>query len=338
MEQTSYRILELYSGIGGMHYAFKDTSLKGEVVAAVDINTVANNVYRHNFPKANLLNRNIQSLTTKYLNSLKPDILLMSPPCQPFTRNGLQKDLEDVRTDSFEHLLGVLKDISTLKFILLENVKGFEVSNMRRLFVDILENCEFYCKEFLLSPHQFGVPNSRLRYYCLARRKPFNTFNNENGLMYSLPQDTNSKCFQISDIIDNDVDTELYKLPLKYYKRAFVLDICYNESERSCCFTKAYTHFLEGTGSVYTESNNDIVKSSFNICEKLNSESKEYKDELEKLNLRFFTPKEVSRLMSFPESFGFPETITNKQKYRLLGNSINVRVVSILISFLINSV
>ena len=46
------RVLELFSGIGGMHYALK-TACPGdrsEVLAAVDISEVANEVYRHNFP------------------------------------------------------------------------------------------------------------------------------------------------------------------------------------------------------------------------------------------------------------------------------------------------
>ncbi|CAH2039407.1 unnamed protein product, partial [Iphiclides podalirius] len=45
-----HRVLELYSGIGGMHIALKESRINGEVVAAVDINTIANEVYCHNFP------------------------------------------------------------------------------------------------------------------------------------------------------------------------------------------------------------------------------------------------------------------------------------------------
>ncbi len=36
------RVLELFSGIGGMHFALGRTGLDFEVVAAVDINDVAN--------------------------------------------------------------------------------------------------------------------------------------------------------------------------------------------------------------------------------------------------------------------------------------------------------
>jgi tRNA (cytosine38-C5)-methyltransferase len=35
-------------------------------------------------------------------------MILMSPPCQPFTRVGKKRDNEDIRTKSFLHLLDLL--------------------------------------------------------------------------------------------------------------------------------------------------------------------------------------------------------------------------------------
>ena len=44
--------LEIYSGTGGMHYALMESLGDGvEVVAAFDINTSVNSIYRLNFPK-----------------------------------------------------------------------------------------------------------------------------------------------------------------------------------------------------------------------------------------------------------------------------------------------
>ena len=40
--------------------------------------------------------------------------------------------------------------------------------------VDTLNTAGFRCQEFLVSPVQVGVPNSRLRYYLLAKRKEEN--------------------------------------------------------------------------------------------------------------------------------------------------------------------
>jgi tRNA (cytosine38-C5)-methyltransferase len=100
----------------------------------------------------------------------------MSPPCQPFSRNGNYGDVEDNRTDAFKHICEMIRlnQLPGIEYILMENVKGFENSRAKELYIDALQDAEFYFEEFLLSPSQFGIPNSRTRYYCLARKfQPF---------------------------------------------------------------------------------------------------------------------------------------------------------------------
>nr|CAH65005.1 hypothetical protein RCJMB04_1a16 [Gallus gallus] len=84
---AALRVLELYSGIGGMHQALKESCICAEVVAAVDVNTLANEVYKHNFPSTPLWAKTIEGITLKEFDRLSFDMILMSPPCQPFTRS-----------------------------------------------------------------------------------------------------------------------------------------------------------------------------------------------------------------------------------------------------------
>lgn len=50
-------------------------------------------------------------------------------------------------------------------------VSGFEESSARDMFCDTLTRSGFEFQEFLISSAQLGVPNSRLRYYLIAKRK-----------------------------------------------------------------------------------------------------------------------------------------------------------------------
>nr|XP_022916822.1 tRNA (cytosine-5-)-methyltransferase [Onthophagus taurus] len=317
------KVLELYSGIGGMHLGLKASNVSGEIITSIDINTVANVVYKHNFPTTNLLNRNIQGLSAQFINKLEVDTILMSPPCQPFTRNGLKKDVKDPRTDSFMHVLGLIPQLN-IKNILIENVKGFETSEMREILIKTLNDENYQYQEYILSPHQFGVPNTRHRYYCVAVKEP-KTFQFETSLIFN-----ENASFKIGDIIENNVDVKYFLSDDILLKKTNILDVCFNESFRSCCFTKAYGRYIEGTGSVYC----DKTKNEF---DQIYKESKNYDDfnsKLEclmKLNLRYFTPREVLRLMCFPENFNFPDEITDKQCFNLIGNSVNIKVVSELI-------
>ncbi|KAM6422156.1 tRNA (cytosine(38)-C(5))-methyltransferase isoform 2-T2 [Rhynochetos jubatus] len=170
------RVLELYSGIGGMHQALKESCTSAEVVAAVDVNTLANEVYKHNFPSTPLWAKTIEGITLKEFDRLSFDMILMSPPCQPFTRTGLQGDVSDPRTKSFLYILDILPRLQKPpKYLLLENVKGFESSAARDELLRTLETCGFKYQEFLLSPTCLGVPNSRLRYFLIAKlhQEPF---------------------------------------------------------------------------------------------------------------------------------------------------------------------
>ncbi|XP_048241648.1 tRNA (cytosine(38)-C(5))-methyltransferase-like [Haliotis rufescens] len=163
------RVLELYSGIGGMHWALQESGLSFEVVAAIDINTTANQIYRHNFPDVKLLPSSIDKLTVAQFEAWNIDAVLMSPPCQPFTRMGKKRDVEDIRTKSFMHVLHLISVVENKpRYILVENVKGFETSAARQRLVETLRQCSYSSQEFLLTPLQTGVPNCRLRYYLIA--------------------------------------------------------------------------------------------------------------------------------------------------------------------------
>lgn len=58
---------------------------------------------------------------------------------------------------------------------------------------------------------------------------------------------------------------------------------------------------------------------------------------LKQLHLRYFTPREVANLHSFPSSFSFPPHVTTKQQYALLGNSLSVAVVADLLTYLLTA-
>ncbi|XP_025954451.2 tRNA (cytosine(38)-C(5))-methyltransferase isoform X3 [Dromaius novaehollandiae] len=395
------RVLELYSGIGGMHQALKDSCISAEVVAAVDVNTLANEVYKHNFPSTPLWAKTIEGISLKEFDRLSFDMILMSPPCQPFTRIGLQGDVSDPRTKSFLYILDILPRLQKLpKYILLENVKGFESSSARNELLKTLETCGFKCQEFLLSPTCLGIPNSRLRYFLIARLHPMPfSFQAPGEILTKFPdqdlkdlikdkvadkldeasssllskeknldpsvgpdcsskknlpkgaflfkletaeemerkhsQDNDSSIQMLKDFLeeDNEEMSQYFLPPKSLLRYALLLDIVKPTCRRSTCFTKGYGHYVEGTGSVLQTAVDVQLESVFKCIEMIPEEEKLMK--LSILKLRYFTPREIANLHGFPPEFGFPDKVTIKQRYRLLGNSLNVRVVAKLISFLL---
>ncbi|XP_025252576.1 tRNA (cytosine(38)-C(5))-methyltransferase isoform X6 [Theropithecus gelada] len=332
------RVLELYSGVGGMHHAMRESCIPAQVVAAIDVNTVANEVYKYNFPHTQLLAKTIEGITLEEFDRLSFDMILMSPPCQPFTRD---------------------------------------------LFIQTIENCGFQYQEFLLSPTSLGIPNSRLRYFLIAKLQseplPFqapgqvlmqfpkiesvhpqkDTMDVENkiqekniepnisfdsstqcsgkdAILFKLEtaeeihrknqQDSDLSVKMLKDFLEDDTDMNQYLLPPKSLLRyALLLDIV----QPTC---RRYGSYIEGTGSVLQTAEDVQIENIYKSLTKLSQEEQITK--LLMLKLRYFTPKEIANLLGFPPEFGFPENITVKQRYRLLGNSLNVHVVAKLIKIL----
>nr|XP_021504157.1 tRNA (cytosine(38)-C(5))-methyltransferase [Meriones unguiculatus] len=94
----------------------------------------------------------------------------------------------------------------------------------------------------------------------------------------------------------------------------------------------SYGSYIEGTGSVLQTAEDVQIESIYKSLTDLPPEEKIAK--LSMLKLRYFTPKEIANLQGFPPEFGFPGKITVKQRYRLLGNSLNVHVVANLLTVL----
>ncbi|KAI7884131.1 S-adenosyl-L-methionine-dependent methyltransferase [Mucor mucedo] len=285
----------------------------------------------------------------------------MSPPCQPYTRIGLQQGSVDARAKSFLHLLKVLGEMEHKpKYILVENVKGFEESDSREMLVDKLTHCDYTFQEFLLTPLQLGIPNSRMRYYLLAKLKPLSFAKPVTGTIISyIPLsehmsqefvDTRGKVTDEENLVDESktpIDPlskylelgenyQQYLVPDKVLaKNSHVFDIVKPDGHRSCCFTKGYYHYAQGTGSVI-QMNQDL--NTAEIFEKAMAykgvDEEKQLELLRKLKLRYFSPREVANLMGFPPEFSFPETSTIKQRYRTLGNSISVKLVSELMRYL----
>lgn len=341
MELSKLRVLEFYSGIGGMHYALMNSGVDAKVVAAFDINTCANHVYRTNFPSTPLYQRNINGLTVGDVEQLKGDVFLMSPPCQPFTRQGHRTDDKDNRTRSFIHLLQILLTLTHKpSYVVIENVQGFESSATRDYLVTILMDCNYSYQEFLLTPTQCGIPNSRLRYYLLGKLKPLQfSFIITNKPYTTLPLIAagligSNGVVSLDNFLEPlsvEEEDELLVPERVLARYGNLLDVVQADSTQCCCFTKAYTHYVEGTGSVIQCNKEESLDKAFS--EYLNTGKRSVKS-IVNLRLRYFSPTEIAGLLWFPAQFHFPADVTMKQQYQMLGNSLNVYVVSVLLKLL----
>ncbi|KAH9479332.1 tRNA (cytosine(38)-C(5))-methyltransferase [Psilocybe cubensis] len=363
-------VLEFYSGIGGLHLALARSSVDAKVIQALDWDQTACNVYRANH--GNVARKvDISTLTATELSRLKADLWLLSPACQPYTvLNPNAKGADDPRAQSFIHLVkNVLPALASCddhpRRLLVENVAGFEDSTTRQTLVTTLRSIGYNTVELLLTPLQFGIPNSRLRYYLLAKKAPL-AFKHvspgaSNEVWRQIPgsgpawsdsrldieKDSTidlSDILEIKSYLDKPSDEEKAnenavpdKILLKWGR---LFDIVKPSSKRTCCFTRGYTQLVERAGSILQENEQLDTTSTFDeFLEAQSSGHPNAVDILHPLKLRYFSPSELLRIFAF-ESIGtdakfiWPDNVSRKTKYKLIGNSVNVKVVQELIEYL----
>ncbi len=287
----SLRVLELYCGIGGCAAALGHAA---RPVAAVDVNRVALGVYRHNFPHP-VVAALVESVPVDQLRHWEADLWWMSPPCQPFTRRGLKRDLDDPRAET---LVAVLKRVAEVRpaHIAFENVPGFRGSRGHGLLLETLDRAGYQgVLECLLCPTDFGVPNRRRRYYLVASR----------GSLAPLPA-VRDATTELRDYLDAEPDPALAVEPelVERYRRALDVVQADDPAAVTSCFTSAYGRSLVKSGS-YLATDSGI---------------------------RRFSPAEILRLLGFPADFQLPADLSLKNAWRLAGNSLSVTVVRSLLS------
>lgn len=361
---SSVSLLEFYSGSGMMRRALAN-AVSGSTprrvvrgIGAIDNSQVANAVYEANFPEDQPVRRNVEHLTTDFLEKLgDADVWTASPPCQPYTRKGLEKHGEDARALSFINLLQLFPELAPGKKphrILVENVVGFETSATRDLLVNTLLP-GYDVREFVgVSPSDIGVPNTRPRYYLLAKRKglgfvdttkPFQSGENVNGTPDNstnagLNRGTNKEkenakplgAYLDPKLTKNELDalTVPFSVTGKYWRW---LDVVTPGSTTCQCFTGGYGKTPFG-GSVLAVDPRGFVDGE-NCSEQHGGGSRfRLTGAPPRGALRYFAPKEIAAVHGLNEDWILPETLTRRQLYFTLGNSISVQVVETLMRWL----
>lgn len=361
MEKGDVTMLEFFSGIGGMRLAVEAAlrELKLRNLAscqAYDISLYANQMYKHN------IDDNVSTRLVEQLKELpEVDLWTMSPPCQPFTttRGSKSLDLDDARCAG---LKGIMRLLSTARqkprWIFLENVQGFASSQMCAAWKDCLRENGYGYQDFLLSPVQFGVPNNRLRYYMLCeldstrwKSEDLETRRDENGLSIDRiireppPLSHHSSTVRkrtIGEYVDSSLteeDLQSFVVPLTALEKPWAkhLGVAGFGDTESHCFTAGYGRILSrSTGSLLLfrdgkgEKTNNLIRTVAEVPID-RSDMTRYRG-----RLRRFTSRELLRLFGFPKSFSFPPDISRDHQYKLIGNSINVVVVSELLKLLLH--
>ena len=165
----TFKFIDLCAGIGGFHLALKEYG--GECVLAAEIDTYAIETYKRNYNLDS--SNNLKDLTRRDIPNY--DVLCAGFPCQTFSKAGSQQGFEEIRGTIFFDLVRILTETKP-KFVILENVRNLASHNngntwetIRKTLIEI--GYLVPEKPFIVSPLNFGIPQSRERVFIPCIRK-----------------------------------------------------------------------------------------------------------------------------------------------------------------------
>jgi DNA (cytosine-5)-methyltransferase 1 len=334
---TKYRGIDLFCGIGGFRLAMEASGVR--CIFSSDIDKFAQATYNANFNEIPV--GDIKAVQAKDIPSF--DILTAGFPCQPFSYAGEKAGFEDeTRGTLFFDICRILA-YHKPPMVFLENVKGLvshKEGETLNTVITSLKDLGYFPHYKVLSSLDFGLPQKRERWYCVAFREdiPFE---------FPKPIGGNPVLRDIVDVNDKSPELALSDFELEridyHFKVAKPGDRVQHDNSKYAPNTKKGKHgvfsFQKPDGSL-----------RFHVGDKAKTQIQEAfyacLDTYAPTIIANRTPKlwdlrrrlsvlEAKRLQGFPDDFKMP--VSDCQALKQLGNSVSVPIIKLIMQNMIDS-
>lgn len=159
------RVLDLFSGIGGISYGLESTG-GFETVAFCEVDPFCREVLAAHWPGVPI-HDDVRSLSASAVGRV--DAIVGGFPCQPFSVAGKQKAQADERHlwPEFARLIRELRP----RWVVAENVPGIRTLAADEVLAD-LEAAGYSCWPLVVGADDVGAPHRRKRVWFVARLGP----------------------------------------------------------------------------------------------------------------------------------------------------------------------
>lgn len=206
------RVVDLFSGCGGMSLGFKEAGF--DIVGAFDNWDAAVEIYKANFKhpiyKADLSNADyIQTI-----KELNPDLIVGGPPCQDYSIAGKREMGKRANlTIKFGEIVSQVKPT----WVVFENVYNIERFPTLPQLKDILMNAGYGISTKVLDASLCGVPQKRKRFFLVGKLNAINGFFDD-----AFVANMSNAPMTVRDYLGDALQTQFYYMhPRSYNRRAF---------------------------------------------------------------------------------------------------------------------
>ncbi len=247
------------------------------------------------------------------------DILCGGFPCQAFSISGKQKGFQDTRGTLFFEIARIVEKKKP-KVLFLENVKNLvkhDNGQTLKTILRVLKELNYDVFYKVVNSSHFGMATSRERVFFVAFRKDLGIKS------FVFPASTQDKIF-LKDILEPEVDDS-------YFINRNDIIINKIKVKPKPGPIRIGTINSGGQGErIYSIEGHAITLSAYGGGAASKTGAYLIGDRVRKL-----TPRECARVMGFPESFIIP--VDKNQAYKQFGNSVPVKVVSIIFESILST-
>ena len=163
--------IDLFAGAGGMSLGAEMAGVVTKV--AVEMHHAAFDTYRQNHPDCFVLQMGVEHLENLSTPFASENLIVFGgPPCQGFsTSNQRTRSVDNKKNWMFKAFIAFVKRTKPA-WVIFENVRGILETEGGLFAKEIrkdLERLGYRCEEGLLNAADFGVPQSRSRFFIVGR-------------------------------------------------------------------------------------------------------------------------------------------------------------------------
>lgn len=304
-------VLSLFDGMSCGQLALKKAGVTYDKYYSSEIDEYSMKVANVNFPETIQLG-NVTNLNAKKLPKI--DLLIGGSPCQGFSMAGKKLNFEDERSKLFFEFVRLLNELRP-KYFLLENVK------MKKDYRDIISS--------YLGVDCIEIDSSLL---SAQNRKRLYWTNIPN---IKQPKD---KKIYLSKVLEKNVTQEKYLIKEESAIKQNIIKYRDERIAKQAVFTERRTEEAKRIRKEYRAKYGrdfsprrakEMVPRTDDKCNCLTTSlTKEHVLIDENYKFRKLTPKECERLQTVPDDYTKHISISDTQRYKMLGNGWTISVIA----------
>ena len=305
--EKKYKLVSLFSGIGGLDLGFEFAGFK--TVWANDFDKYACETYRANVGDC-IVEGDIRLVKDQIPDH---DVLIGGFPCQPFSTLGKLQGFEDQqnRGTLFFEIMDIAKKHDT-KVIVLENVKNLMTHDKGRTFARIKEEMDkagYYFNAEILNSQDYGVPQRRNRVFIVCFNKKY-----FKDVPFTYPE-KEELTVTTQDILDKDVAE-------KYFLTEKISHTILGEGTKGYIVKPTIDLPISKTLTATMHKMHRASQDNY-VTDPLNYE-RNVSDKEKRIPIRKLTPDECRKLQGFPSQW--IQVVNDGQAYKQFGTAVTVNV------------